>query len=223
LKFVAHHLWEPARRVSDPRHGMPADIGESLRAEGLLRCAGPCLKHRQAAPGELEHTGPLERDRRIVRAPSLRSALHLAVRASSRPRERKSEPAVTRDVLDWLIATCATDRLADARDLAILLLTFASGGCRGSEVARLRIEQLRDELPRRLDPRDPQSPPLPCLAIQVGGPRRATPTRRAGRFWSALRSRRCSNGWSARTLRRGRSSGRSTAGRRWTRRRSRRS
>jgi hypothetical protein len=30
--------------------------------------------------------------------------------------------------LDRLIATCATDHLADTRDLAILLLAFASGG-----------------------------------------------------------------------------------------------
>ena len=130
LKFVAHHLRDPSKRVSDPRHGMPADVAESLRAEGLLRCDGPMPEHRQAAPGELEHTAPLERDRGTVRAPSLRSALRLAVRASSRPRERKSKRAVTRDVLDRLIATCATDRLADSRDLAILLLAFASGGRR---------------------------------------------------------------------------------------------
>jgi hypothetical protein len=88
---------------------MPADVDESLRAEGLLRCEGPCPKHRQAAPGELEHIAPLERDRGTVRAPALRSALRLAVRAPSRPRDRKSEPAVTRDVLDQLIETCATD------------------------------------------------------------------------------------------------------------------
>lgn len=120
---------------------MPADVAEDLRAEGLLRCSGPlCPKHRQEAPGELEHIAPLERDRGTVRAPSLRSALRLAVRASSRPRERKSEPAITRDVLDWLIATCATDRLADAWDLAILLLAFASGGRGRSEMARLRVD-----------------------------------------------------------------------------------
>ena len=67
-----------------------------------------------------------------------------------------------------MIATCATDRLADTRDLAILLLAFASGGRRRSEVARLRVEQLRDEPAARLDPRDAQSPTLPCLAIQLG-------------------------------------------------------
>jgi len=65
-------------------------------------------------------------------------------------------------------ATCATDRLADTRDLAIPLLAFASGGRRRSEVARLSVEQLGDEPPARLDPRDPKSPTLPCLAIWLG-------------------------------------------------------
>jgi integrase len=110
----------------------------------------------------------LGRDRGTVAAPGLRSAPRLAVRASLRPRQRKSKRAVNRDVLDRLIATCATDRLADTRDLAILLLAFASGGCRRSEVARLRVEQLRNGALVRLDPRDPKSPKLPCLAIQLG-------------------------------------------------------
>ena len=35
-------------------------------------------------------------------------------------------------------------------------------------MARLRVEQLRDEPPARLDPRDLKSPTLPCLAIQLG-------------------------------------------------------
>lgn len=31
LKFVAHHLWDPARRATDPQHGMPADVAAALR------------------------------------------------------------------------------------------------------------------------------------------------------------------------------------------------
>lgn len=94
--------------------------------------------------------------------------MRLAVRASPRPRRRKSKRAVTRDILDRLTATCATDRLADTRDLAILLLAFASGGRRRSEVARLRIEQLCDEPAAPLDPTDPKSPTLPCVSVQLG-------------------------------------------------------
>jgi integrase len=169
LKFVAHHLWDQSKRASDPKHGMPADVAESLRAEGLLRSEGPhaanTVKRRLASWSTLHRwkgiDGPFD-------APSLRSALRLAVRASPRPRQRRSKRAVTRDVLDRLIATCASDRLADTRDLAILLLAFASGGRRRSEVARLRVEQLIDEPPARLDPRHSDSPTLTCLAIQLG-------------------------------------------------------
>jgi integrase len=98
----------------------------------------------------------------------LRAALRLAVRASTRPRQRKSKRAVTRDVPDRLLATCRSDRLADTRDLAILLLAFASGGRRRSEVARLRVEQLSDEPPVPFNPQDPKSETLPCVAIQLG-------------------------------------------------------
>ena len=169
LKFVAHHLWDPAKREIEPRHGMPADVAESLRREGLLRCDGPhaanTVRRRLASWSTLHRWKGIEGP---FAAPSLRSALRLAVRASPRPRQRKSKRAVTRDVLDRLIATCATDRLADTRDLAILLLAFASGGRRRSEVARLSVEQLRDEPATQLDPRDTDSPTLPCLAIQLG-------------------------------------------------------
>jgi integrase len=169
LKFVAHHLWDLSKREIDPRHGMPADVAEGLRTKGLLRCDGPhapsTVKRRLASWSTLHRWKGIEGP---FAAPSLRAALRLAVRASPRPRERKSKRAVTRDVLDRLIATCATDRLADTRDLAILLLAFASGGRRRSEVARLRVEQLRDEPAAPLDPLDAQSPTLPCLAIQLG-------------------------------------------------------
>jgi integrase len=101
-------------------------------------------------------------------SPGVRSAVRLSVRASPRPRRRKSKRAVTRDILDKLAATCATDRLADTRDLAILLVAFASGGRRRSEVARLRVEQLGEEQDVPLDPRDPNSPTLPCISVQLG-------------------------------------------------------
>src|SRR6516225_10976892 len=34
LKFVAHHLWDPARRKTDPAHGMPDDVETGLRLQG---------------------------------------------------------------------------------------------------------------------------------------------------------------------------------------------
>ena len=169
LKYVAHHLWDPAERETNPQHGMPAEVAAELREALLLRSAGPhapsTVKRRLASWGTLHRwkgqEGPFH-------APSLRTAVRLAVRANTRPRQRKSKRAVTRNVLDRLLATCRSDRLADTRDLAILLLAFASGGRRRSEVARLRVEQISDEPAVPRDPKDPQSPTLPCVAIQLG-------------------------------------------------------
>lgn len=41
LKFVAHHLWDPAKRESDAAHGMPEDVAELLQDQGFLRSSGP--------------------------------------------------------------------------------------------------------------------------------------------------------------------------------------
>jgi len=169
LKFVAHHLWDPAQREVDPGHGMPETIASALRLGGHLRLDGP---HAPATvKRRLAHWATLHRWKGIdgpFAAPALRTAIRLAVRASARPRRRKSKRAVTRDILDRLLATCASDRLSDARDLALLLVAFGSGGRRRSEIARLRVEQISEEAPVLLDPDDPDSPRLPCLAITLG-------------------------------------------------------
>ena len=157
MKFVAHHLWDPVRRETDPNHGMPADIAERLRADGLLRAEGPhapsTVRRRLSSWATLHHwkgaAGPFK-------SPALRSAIRLAVRSAARPRTRKSQKAVTADVLETLLATCASDRLVDARDAALLLVAFASGGRRRSEMARLRVEQLIEEAPVPSDPAEPQ-------------------------------------------------------------------
>jgi integrase len=169
LKFIAHHLWDPARRSEDAAHGMPADVEAALRAGGHLRAEGPhassTVKRRLAHWATLHRWKGLESP---LGTPAIRTSVRLAVRASAKPRRRKSRRAVTRDVLDRLIATCQSDRLADTRDLAILLVAFASGGRRRSEVAQLRLEQLSDEGDVPLDPDDPNSPRLPCTAIALG-------------------------------------------------------
>ncbi|AFL50674.1 integrase [Sinorhizobium fredii] len=169
LKFVAHHLWDPVKRAEDPVHGMPAEVEAGLRAERLLRSSGP------HAPGtvrrRLTSWSTLTRWRGLSGAfggPSLKSALRLAVRAGARPRQRKSKKAVTGDVLARLLEACATDRLVDVRDRALLLTAFASGGRRRSELAGLRVDDLVDEEPVRADPTDKSSPPLPCLSIHLG-------------------------------------------------------
>ncbi|NTF65784.1 site-specific integrase [Rhizobium rhizogenes] len=169
LKFVAHHLWDPVERAEDPGHGMPADVEIGLRAKGLLRAVGPHAP--DTVRRRLTSWSILTRWRGLTgsfTAPSLKAALRLAVRAAPRQRRRKSRKAVTGDILAKLLATCAGDRLVDRRDRALLLLAFASGGRRRSEVASLRVEDLIDEEPVHADPADASSPSLPCLTISLG-------------------------------------------------------
>ena len=45
LKFVAHHLWDPARRETDPQHGMPAT--SRPRCAKVRCCAAPARMRRR--------------------------------------------------------------------------------------------------------------------------------------------------------------------------------
>lgn len=166
LKFVAHHLWDPAKRQQDSSHGMPAEVESGLREAGLLKVSGPhapdTVRRRLTSWSILTRWRGLSG---LFSSPALKTALRLAVHAANRPRRRKSARAVTGDILARLLETCDGDRLVDTRDRAILLMAFASGGRRRSEVAKLRVEDLVDEDPVRQDPKDENSPLLPCLTI----------------------------------------------------------
>ncbi|MDP9573891.1 UNVERIFIED_ORG: integrase [Agrobacterium larrymoorei] len=165
LKFVAHHLWDPERRRDDPGHGMPQNVDLLLRDQGFLKSLGPhapdTVRRRLASWSTLTkwrgRTGEFA-------SPALAQAIRLAVRATPRPRKRKSAKAVTGDVLAKLLASCGTSSLRDLRDRAILMVAFASGGRRRSEIAGLRKEQLTDEPPIER----PDGPPLPSLSIHLG-------------------------------------------------------
>ncbi|MFW8607093.1 site-specific integrase [Rhizobium beringeri] len=165
LKFVAHHLWDPQHRETDQDHGMPAEVDESLRSQGFLKSVGPhapsTVRRRLANWSTLTRWRGLDG---AFASPALKSAIRLAVRAVPRTRRRKSAKAVTGDVLAKLLATCATDSLRDLRDRAILMVAFASGGRRRSEIAGLRSEQLTVEPPIP----GANGPPLPSLAIHLG-------------------------------------------------------
>ncbi|NTE84809.1 site-specific integrase [Agrobacterium tumefaciens] len=165
LKFVAHHLWDPHRRETDPDHGMSAGVDENLRSQGFLKSVGPhapaTVRRRLANWSTLTKWRGLDG---AFASPALKSAIRLAVRAVPRTRGRKSAKAVTGDVLAKLLATCATESLRDLRDRAILMVAFASGGRRRSEIAGLRCEQLTVEPPIEI----PDGPPLPSLAIHLG-------------------------------------------------------
>lgn len=165
LKFVAHHLWDPEKRRTDPQHGMPLAVEQRLRDQGLLRVEGPhapdTVRRRLATWSTLTKWRGLNG---VFASPALKSAIRLSVRATPRPRKRKSAKAVTGDILSKLLATCATRSLRDVRDRAILMVAFASGGRRRSEIAGLRKEQLQPAEPIKID----GAPPLPSLSIHLG-------------------------------------------------------
>jgi integrase len=165
LKFVAHHLWDPEKRATDTAHGMPDDVDDKLRQQKFLKSVGPhapaTVRRRLANWSTLTKWRGLDG---AFTSPALKSAIRHAVRAVPRTRRRKSAKAVTGDVLAKLLATCATESLRDLRDRAILMVAFASGGRRRSEIAGLRVEQLTIEPPIEM----PDGPPLPSLAIHLG-------------------------------------------------------
>ncbi|WP_320188443.1 tyrosine-type recombinase/integrase (plasmid) [Agrobacterium rosae] len=165
LKFVAHHLWQPDQRDIDPLHGMPADVEQSLREQRFLRSSGPhapdTVRRRLASWSTLTKWRGLTG---VFSSPALKSAIRLAVRATPRPKKRKSAKAVTGDVLAKLLATCNADSLRDIRDRAILMVAFASGGRRRSEIASLRRDQLTVEAPITVE----SGPPLLSLSIHLG-------------------------------------------------------
>ncbi|KQV15905.1 integrase [Rhizobium sp. Root1203] len=165
LKFVAQHLWDPQQRETDPKHGMPDAVDGQLRTQGFLRSTGPhapdTVRRRLASWSTLTKWRGLAG---AFSSPALKSAIRLAVRATMRPRRRKSAKAITGDVLAKLLATCGSDSLRDIRDRAILMVAFASGGRRRSEIAVLRKEQLTVEPPVAVE----SGVSLPSLAIHLG-------------------------------------------------------
>ncbi|WP_214473377.1 site-specific integrase [Mesorhizobium sp. dw_380] len=169
IKFVAHHLWDFAKRETDLAHGMPADVATALKSQALLRSDGPhapsTVRRRLSSWSTLTKWRGM---RGKFNAPGLQSAMKLAVRASARPRGRKSKKAVTADILTALLKACAGDRLVDVRDRALLITAFASGGRRRSEIASLRIEQIIEEDPVPADPKAPDGDKLPCRSIRLG-------------------------------------------------------
>ncbi len=168
LRFIAHHLWDEEERERNAEHGMPEAVAEALRTEGRLKSTGPhapaTVRRRLALWSSLHRwrglDGPFSN-------PSIRNALRLAIRAADRPRARKSASAITRDVLDQLLATCGRGRAVDLRDRALLLLAFGSGGRRRSEIARLKVDDLEEREPVAGDPAAPNGEKLPVLAIRL--------------------------------------------------------
>ena len=180
LRFIAHHLWDEEEREKNLEHGMPQEVDKSLRAKGRLKSTGPPAL--ATVRGHLALWSSLHRWRRLEEPfgnPSVRNALRLATRAADRPRARKSASAITRDILDRLLATCGRGRAVDLRDRALLLLAFGSGGRRRSEIVRLKVDDLEEREPVPADPTASSGESFPFCRSGCGArkPRPPTPAR----------------------------------------------
>jgi integrase len=137
LRFVLDHAQDLTERP-----GPAQDTAMELQALGLrvaLTCPAPATLDRRIASWQAFH-----RMRNLASpfsAPLVQQARQKARRANARPRVPKSPIPVTRDILEGLLATCdATHR--GIRDRAMLMLAFASGGRRRSEMTALNVEDI---------------------------------------------------------------------------------
>ncbi len=150
MRFIAHHLWDKEEREKNRKHGMPQEVAEVLHAEGRLKSAGPhapaTVRRRLALWSSLHRWRGLEGP---FSAPSIRNALRLAIRAADRPRARKSPSAITRDILEQLLATCGRSRAVDLRDRALLLLALApaDAAARKSRGSKSTLSKSANRLP----------------------------------------------------------------------------
>lgn len=140
LRFVLDHAQDLTGRP-----GPAQEVALELVALGLRRdlaCPAPATLDRRIASWAAFH-----RMRNLpspFAAPLIRQARRKARRANARPPAPKSPRPVTRELLETLLATC-DDSLRAARDRALLMLAFASGGRRRSEVTALDVEDIGRE------------------------------------------------------------------------------
>lgn len=133
LRFILDHARDLGE-VSDSARA----AAETLIALGLrktLACPAPATLDRRIASWRAFHRmknldSPFD-------APLIRQARGKARRAAARPRKSKSDHPITREVLEAMLSTCGHAR-RDLRDKALLMLGWASGGRRRSEITALR-------------------------------------------------------------------------------------
>ncbi|MFC2970471.1 tyrosine-type recombinase/integrase [Acidimangrovimonas pyrenivorans] len=134
LRFLLDHARDLA--VAEPED--PAvQVAQRLIQAGLRRslaCPAPATLDRRIASWRAFHrmrnlASPFE-------APGIAQARAKARRAAARPPAPKSANPITRPVLEQMLASCDAS-LRGRRDRALLMLGWASGGRRRSEIAGL--------------------------------------------------------------------------------------
>lgn len=141
-QFVIDHL--PRRSESDLRHDLPPELDDALVLAGAKARHGPLtyntVAHRLAVLAKWHRlrgwTAPTDDERVSTLLEKARAA------QARRGVTVRKKTAAVRESLEAMLATC-TDGLKGVRDRALLLLAWSGGGRRRSEVAGLRVEDLR--------------------------------------------------------------------------------
>jgi len=139
LRFILDHSRDLR---GAPPHDTARSTAETLidaRLRKTLACPAPSTLDRRIASWRAFHrmrnlNSPFD-------APLLRQARAKGRRANARPRKPKSQNPITRDILEALLATC-DHSLRGTRDRALLMLGWASGGRRRSEITGLMLEDV---------------------------------------------------------------------------------
>ncbi|MFN4128467.1 MAG: tyrosine-type recombinase/integrase [Paracoccaceae bacterium] len=137
IRFILDH----AQDLTD-KPGPTQNVAMELIAIGLrvaLTCPAPATLDRRIASWQAFH-----RMRNLpspFSAPLVQQTRQKSRRANAGPRRPKSPKPITRDILERLLATCDASHRG-LRDRAMLMLAFASGGRRRSEVCDLNVEDI---------------------------------------------------------------------------------
>lgn len=139
LAFVQHHV-----------DGLPAAVEQQLVDCGAKKPGPHRLATVRRRVASLSVAHQLQHQANPCEQPEVRMLLSRAARALTERAARgeggpvsSPKAAATLDVLERMLATCATDSLQDTRDRAMLLFAFGSGGRRRSEVAAARVEDVQ--------------------------------------------------------------------------------
>ncbi|KGJ01827.1 Site-specific recombinase XerD [Paracoccus halophilus] len=137
LRFVLDHAVDLSEATGPARQ-----VAEALIAAGLRRslaCPAPATLDRRIASWRAFH-----RMRNLpspFAAPLIAQARGRARRAAARPRRPKSEHPITREILEAMLTSCDHSHRG-LRDRACLMLGWASGGRRRSEIVGLNRDDI---------------------------------------------------------------------------------
>lgn len=142
LQFIIDHAQR--QTASGLQSEMPEAVDDALVAAGYKGKKGPLshntLVHRMAVMSKAHQVHALDNPCQDGAVKELMSRTRKAyARRGELPQKKE---ALTRDVLEKLLATC-DDSLRGIRDRALLLFAWASGGRRRSEVAGADMRYLR--------------------------------------------------------------------------------